>query len=209
MSEQNLQGNDEWLQARLGKVTASRFADVLSKLRNGTESASRKKYKVELVLERLTGESTDSYSNQSMDWGVEQEPYAKIAYMEKYQKPITEYGFVEHKSIKDVGCSPDGGIDKSGGVEIKCPDTTTHIETILGQKTPSKYMAQMQGQMWVMDWEYIDFVSFDPRLPDYLQLFVKRVERDDKYIRNLETEVVLFKAEVLLLEQQLKDHKEL
>jgi putative phage-type endonuclease len=196
------QRTEEWFAARLGKVTASRVADVLAKIKSG-ESASRKNYKMELVVQRLTGKAGESFTNAAMEWGTEQEPFARMAYEAHTGTFVKEEGFVDHPTIEGFGCSPDGIVGE-GLIEIKCPNTANHIETVLENKAPSKYIPQMQCQMACTGAKFCDFVSFDPRLPEDLQLFVVRVERDQEYIDSMEVEVKQFLSEVLDLFNQLK-----
>jgi putative phage-type endonuclease len=196
------QRTEEWFSARLGKVTASRVADVLAKIKSG-ESASRKNYKMELVVQRLTGKAGESFTNAAMEWGTEQEPFARMAYEAHTGTFVKEEGFVDHPTIEGFGCSPDG-IVGDGLIEIKCPNTANHIETVLENKAPSKYIPQMQAQMACTGAKWCDFVSFDPRVPEDLQLFVVRVERDQEYIDSMEVEVKQFLSEVLDLFNQLK-----
>jgi putative phage-type endonuclease len=196
------QRTEEWFAARLGKVTASRVADVLAKIKSG-ESASRKNYKMELVVQRLTGKAGESFTNAAMEWGTEQEPFARMAYEAHTGTFVKEEGFVDHPTIEGFGCSPDGIVGE-GLIEIKCPNTANHIETVLENKAPSKYIPQMQCQMACTGAKWCDFVSFDPRVPDDLQLFVVRVERDQEYIDLMEVEVKQFLSEVLDLFNQLK-----
>jgi len=196
------QRTEEWFSARLGKVTASRVADVLAKIKSG-ESASRKNYKMELVVQRLTGKAGESFTNAAMEWGTEQEPFARMAYEAHTSTFVKEEGFVDHPTIEGFGCSPDG-IVGDGLIEIKCPNTANHIETVLENKAPSKYIPQMQCQMACTGAKWCDFVSFDPRVPEDLQLFVVRVERDQEYIDSMEVEVKQFLSEVLDLFNQLK-----
>ena len=196
------QRTEEWFSARLGKVTASRVADVLAKIKSG-ESASRKNYKMELVVQRLTGKPQESFTNAAMEWGTEQEPFARMAYEAHTGTFVKEEGFVDHPTIEGFGCSPDGLVG-DGLIEIKCPNTANHIETVLENKAPSKYIPQMQAQMACTGAKWCDFVSFDPRVPEDLQLFVVRVERDQEYIDAMEVEVKQFLSEVLDLFNQLK-----
>jgi putative phage-type endonuclease len=196
------QRTEEWFSARLGKVTASRVADVLAKIKSG-ESASRKNYKMELVVQRLTNKQGESFTNAAMEWGTEQEPFARMAYEAHTGTFVKEEGFVDHPTIEGFGCSPDGIVGE-GLIEIKCPNTANHIETVLENKAPSKYIPQMQCQMAVTGAKWCDFVSFDPRVPEDLQLFVVRVERDQEYIDAMEVEVKQFLSEVLDLFNQLK-----
>ena len=196
------QRTEEWFAARLGKVTASRVADVLAKIKSG-ESASRKNYKMELVVQRLTSKAGESFTNAAMEWGTEQEPFARMAYEAHTGTFVKEEGFVDHPTIEGFGCSPDGIVGE-GLIEIKCPNTANHIETVLENKAPSKYIPQMQCQMACTGAKWCDFVSFDPRVPEDLQLFVVRVERDQEYIDSMEVEVKQFLSEVLDLFNQLK-----
>ena len=196
------QRTEEWFAARLGKVTASRVADVLAKIKSG-ESASRKNYKMELVVQRLTNKVEESFTNAAMEWGTEQEPFARMAYEAHTSTFVKEEGFVDHPTIEGFGCSPDGIVGE-GLIEIKCPNTANHIETVLENKAPSKYIPQMQCQMACTGAKWCDFVSFDPRLPEDLQLLVVRVERDQEYIDSMEVEVKQFLSEVLDLFNQLK-----
>ena len=196
------QRTEEWFAARLGKVTASRVADVLAKIKSG-ESASRKNYKMELVVQRLTNKVGESFTNAAMEWGTEQEPFARMAYEAHTGTFVKEEGFVDHPTIEGFGCSPDGIVGE-GLIEIKCPNTANHIETVLENKAPSKYIPQMQAQMVCTGAKWCDFVSFDPRLPEDLQLLVVRVERDQEYIDSMEVEVKQFLSEVLDLFNQLK-----
>ena len=196
------QRTEEWFAARLGKVTASRVADVLAKIKSG-ESASRKNYKMELVVQRLTNKVGESFTNAAMEWGTEQEPFARMAYEAHTGTFVKEEGFVDHPTIEGFGCSPDGIVGE-GLIEIKAPNTANHIETVLENKAPSKYIPQMQAQMACTGAKWCDFVSFDPRVPEDLQLFVVRVERDQEYIDAMEVEVKQFLSEVLDLFNQLK-----
>ncbi len=196
------QRTEEWFAARLGKVTASRVADVLAKIKSG-ESASRKNYKMELVVQLLTGKAGESFTNAAMEWGTEQEPFARMAYEAHTGTFVKEEGFVDHPTIEGFGCSPDGIVGE-GLIEIKCPNTANHIETVLENKAPSKYIPQMQCQMACTGAKWCDFVSFDPRVPEDLQLLVVRVERDQEYIDSMEVEVKQFLSEVLDLFNQLK-----
>jgi putative phage-type endonuclease len=201
------QRTEEWFKARLGKVTASKVADVLAKTKTGV-SASRANYLSDLVVERLTGQQAEFYQNDAMQWGTDTEPQARMAYEAHKKVLVDEEGFIDHPSITNFGCSPDGLIGVDGLIEIKCPNSKTHIETLLSGKAPSKYIPQMQTQMAVTGRQYCDFVSFDPRLPDDLQLFVTRVDRDNEYIAKLEEEVVAFLNEVEETVTKLKGLKD-
>ncbi len=197
------QRTDEWYKARLGKVTASRVADVLAKIKTG-EAAARKNYKIELVMQRITNQPGESFTNAAMEWGTATEPQARMAYEAHTGSFVEEVGFIDHPTIEWFGCSPDGVIGE-GLIEIKCPNTTTHIETVIDEKAPSKYIPQMQCQMAVTGKQFCDFVSFDPRVPEELQLFVVRVDRDQEYIDQMEVEVKQFLSEVEDMVTKLKE----
>ena len=196
------QRSPEWHAARLGKVTASRVADLMARTKSGY-SASRANYMAELVCERLTGTPTERFSNAAMQWGTDQEPAAKAAYSFMMDAEIVEEGFVLHPGIKDFGASPDGLIGADGLVEIKCPNTATHIETLRTDTIDGKYLIQMQSQMACTGRAWCDFVSFDPRLPPEMQLFVKRVHRDHGRIAEIETEIGTFLIELNLTVEDL------
>lgn len=190
-----VQGSDAWHQQRLGRVTASRVADVIAKTKSGY-SASRDNYMAQLICERLTGQKTESFTNAAMAHGVENEPLARSAYENFANVMVEEVGFVQHPKIEMSGASPDGLVGLFGMLEIKCPQSNTAIETLLTDKVPTKYIPQMQWQMACAQRQWCDFVSFDPRLPQELQLFVKRVEFDAPYVAMLEEEVTLFLKEL-------------
>ena len=199
-----IQGSPEWLQLRAGRVTASRVADIIAKTKSGP-SASRTNYMAELVAERLTGRPSEGFSSAAMQWGTQTEPQARDAYAALTGQDVEQVGFVHHPSIPFSGASPDGLIAWDGLVEIKCPNTSTHIDTLLTGKVPSKYITQMMWQMACTGRDWCDFVSFDPRLPEHMQLFVKRVEADPTLIASLEAEVSLFLGEVMATITQLTE----
>ena len=200
-----VQGSDAWFQSRMGKVTASRVADVIAKTKSGY-STSRDNYMAQLVCERLTGTVAESFSNSAMAWGTETEPLARAAYETYLDVLVDEVAMINHPTIEQAGASPDGLVGEIGQLEIKCPNTATHIETLLSQTVPGKYNTQMQWQMACTGREWCDFASFDPRLPKELQLFVKRVPRDNAYITMLEKEVIEF---IIELESKIKKLNEL
>jgi len=195
MIEMMDQGTEEWFTIRIGKVTASRVADVIAKTKTGY-SASRDNYMAQLVCERLTGQKGESFTNAAMQHGTETEPLARAAYEALKDVLVDEVGFVPHPSIIMAGASPDGLVGEDGLIEIKCPNTATHIDTLLSQTVPGKYNTQMQFQMACTGRKWCDFVSFDNRLPEELQLFVMRVPRDEVFIRLIEAEIVQFLAEL-------------
>ena len=190
------QRTDDWFAARLGKVTASSLYKVLAKTKTGY-GADRGNYMTQLVLERVTGTKADSYTNAAMQWGIDQEPFARAAYEAKTGVLVEEVGFVPHPTIEAAGASPDGLVGDDGMVEIKCPDSKTALECWLSENpVEGKYFAQMQWQMRCADRAWCDYVVFDPRMPAKAQLFVTRVMRDDKWLADTEVEVVKFLAEV-------------
>ena len=190
-----VQGSEAWFQSRMGKVTASRVADVIAKTKTGY-SASRDNYMAQLVCERMTNTVAESFTNSAMQWGTETEPLARAAYEAHADVLVDEVAMITHPTIEAAGASPDGLVGDYGQLEIKCPNTATHIDTLLTQTVPGKYITQMQWQMACTGRQWTDFASFDPRLPTELQLFVKRVPRDDAYIQMLEKEVVQFLTEL-------------
>lgn len=189
------QRTEDWFKARAGKVTASRVADIIARTKSGY-SASRDNYMAQLVCERMTGTPAESFTNAAMQWGTEQEPFARAAYESAKDVLVEEVGFIPHPIIQNSGASPDGLVCEFGLVEIKCPNTSTHIQTLLDQKIPEKYNTQMQWQMCCTNRRWCDYVSFDPRMIKGLQLFIKRVEFDHEYVSMLEKEVILFLQEL-------------
>ncbi len=185
------QGSPEWFAARLGKVTASKVSDVVAKTKSGW-GASRANYMAALIAERLTQTPADSFSNAAMQWGTEQEPLARVAYEFFTGRDVEQVGFVDHPSIPMTGASPDGLVGTDGLVEIKCPNTATHIDTLLDGKVPGKYVIQMQWQMACTGRQWCDFVSFDPRMPEEMRLWIQRVDRDGPHIELLEEDVTVF-----------------
>jgi len=198
------QGSTEWFLQRLGKATASRIADVIAKTKSGY-STSRENYRVELALERITGQRQESYTNGAMQWGTDTEPLARAAYEAHTGHIVDEVPMLPHPTIAMSGASPDGLVDKDGQIEVKCPNSATHAKTLLAKKPDGKYVTQMQWQMACTGRAWCDFVSFDPRFPEHLQLCVIRVERDDEMIAELEREVTSFLAEVEQMVQQLNE----
>ena len=160
------------------------------------------------LAERLTGKAQESFTTKQMQWGTDSEPLARAAYEAETGAMVEEVGLIDHPSIAMAGASPDGLVGDDGQIECKCPDTNTHIETILADAVPSRYVPQIQWQMACTGRAWCDFVSFDPRMPVEQQLFIKRVQRDDKYItETLEPEVSRFLAEVEQTTEQLLNWK--
>ena len=197
------QGTDEWHEMRRGVITASRFKDVMSKGRGDYPSKTRKSYMLELAAESLTGQVEHFEPNKYMKWGTEKEPEAKSMYELITDNEVAEVAFIKHDTL-NCGVSPDGLIDTNGGLEIKCPKTTTQIETFLSGKMPSQHKAQVQGCLWVTEREWWDFVSFDPRIVGESSFFTVRVERDEDYIANLAEQISLFDSELQSLINKLK-----
>lgn len=190
-----IQGSPEWHAARAGRVTASRISDLTAKTKTGW-GASRANYLAELVAERLTGTVAEGFSNAAMKWGTEMEPEARSAYQFMRDAEVEPVGFVIHPSIEMSGASPDGLIGTDGLIEVKCPNTATHIETLLSEEIPEKYIKQMQWQMRCIGRAWCDFVSYDPRLPARMQLFVSRVNADPAMQAEIEAHVSAFLLEV-------------
>lgn len=198
------QGSIEWLQARAGKVTASRMGDVMAKIKTG-EAAARRDYKAQLVAEILTGRPQESgFVNAEMQWGTENEPFARAAYELAKGVMVDTVGLVLHPTIERAAASPDG-IVGDGLIEAKCPKTATHLQYLLAGVAPAQYQPQMLFQMACTEAAWCDFVSFDPRLPENLQLFVVRFERDDQRIAEMEGEVIILLREIDALVAKLKD----
>jgi putative phage-type endonuclease len=189
------QGTEAWHQLRMGKVTASRVADLLAKTKTGP-SASRGNYLIELALQRVTKTIEESYTNAAMEWGTQTEPQARVAYEVKTGNFVDQVAFIDHPTIAGFGCSPDGIVDVDGLIEIKCPNSATHWSYIKANEPPNKYFIQMQAQMAVTGAKWCDFVSFDPRMPERSQLLVVRVMRDPEYILTMEAEIIQFLKEV-------------
>jgi putative phage-type endonuclease len=159
-------------------------------------SASRANYASQLICERLTGCVAPSFTNAAMIHGTETEPEARRAYEFYIDRDVVQVGFIPHSSIEMAGASPDGLIGDDGLLELKCPNSATHIETLLGGVIPDKYVKQMQFQMACTGRQWCDFASYDNRLPERMRLFVKRVDRDEELIGEIETAVRGFLAEI-------------
>lgn len=186
----------EWFADRCGKVTASRIVDVTARKRNGEPTIARENYLAEIIAEQLTGDTYEHFVSKPMEWGIEQEPEARSRYEVVRSTFVDEVGFVQHPTIEMAGASPDGLVGDDGLIEIKCPNTATHIKTLIRGEADPQYLPQMQWQMACTGRAWCDFVSFDPRLPDRHQVFIKRVERNDEYISQIEKEVQRFLSEV-------------
>lgn len=198
-----VQGTPEWLAARAGIATASCFADILAKGRGGEESTSRRNLRAKLVVERLAGRSVATFTSAAMQQGTEREPLARAAYESRASVFVDTVGLLRHDEV-EAAASPDGLIGDDGGVEIKCPELSAHLEYLRAAGAPSKYVPQIQGCMWISGRAYWDFVSFNPDFPEHLQLVVRRVVRDDKYIAQLEFMVRAFMDEVRAEEAEVR-----
>ena len=189
------QGTEEWKMARLGHVSASNLDAVMAKVKTG-EAKTRLDYKIRVATEQITNAIQDSYSNQYMEWGIEQEPFARMAYEACTESFVEKTGFWKHPDIKWFGCSPDGLVGDDGLIEIKCPKSTTHVKYLLDNKLPDDYYWQVHGQMLVTGRKWVDFISFDPRMPEHKQLFIIRVNRDEEIMAQLKVAVIGFLGEV-------------
>ncbi len=197
------QRDGDWLQARVGCATASRFRDVIATLKKGGYAACRQDYLVEIAVERLTGSAAGGFVSAAMNWGVEQEPAARLLYSQHFDVEVAEIGFCRPATLM-AGASPDGLVDWDGLIEIKCPfNSAVHVLTWM-EGMPAEHMAQVQGQLWITGRQWCDFVSFDPRMPEELQLYVQRVPRDEADISKLEHEIRIFLADVDAMVASLK-----
>jgi hypothetical protein len=208
------QRSAEWFAARLGLCSASRFKHALARLKpkkdetKGAPAQARIDYAIELVTERLTGQPTPHFTTAAMQWGIDQEPGARIELEFKLGVEVRETGFHRHPSLM-CGASPDGLIGSDSDpnasvVEFKCPSSIVHAETWL-YGMPHEHRAQVQGQLWITGRKRALFCSYDPRFPKSHQLYIEHVERDDVFIANLDLEVRQFLAEVDDLERQLRE----
>ncbi len=193
------QGSADWLRLRAGCATASCFADIIALGKTGKPLKGRDDYLMRLVVERITGEPTESASSYAMSWGTDAEPFARAEYQLVTGNIVTEVGFIKHPTHKWVGASSDGRVGTVGGVEIKCPhNSAVHLQT-WADGMPDHHMPQIQGQMWILGLEWTDFCSYDPRMQnggEHLKLYRQRVLRDQAYIDDLEKKVLTFLAEV-------------
>jgi len=198
------QRSDEWFAQRLGRVTASKVKDVMAKGRNGAPSATRQNYMMQLLCERLTGKREEGFTSAAMQRGTDLEPIARSAY-EFYAGVMTvETGLILHPEIEGFGASPDSLVGANGLVEIKIPNTATHIYTMQSGKHDPQYEWQMLAQMACSGREWVDFVSFDDRLPEELQYVCFRYHRDEARIREMEAEVKAFLDELAALEADMR-----
>ncbi len=191
------QKSDEWRKIRCGKIGASDMSAVLAK----GQGKTRKTLMLRVLAERLSGIPQDTFCNDAMDWGTEHEPFARNMYEMETSSSVRQVGFVELEEL--AGCSPDGLVDEDGLLEIKCPNTSTHLSYILANKMPSAYVIQVQSQIWVTGRKWCDFVSYDPRVP-CKAFWMIRVERDMKKIIEIQDAVMLFNEELKELEERIR-----
>lgn len=202
------QRSSEWFKERWGRATASRFGDIMAKGRAGQKLSGWKNYLAELVIERLTEPPTedDGYKSPAMEWGITYEPTAILEYELRTGNQVGNAFFEKHPTL-EAGASPDGYVGDDGLVEIKCPNSATHLETLRTREVPKQYYAQVQGQLWITGRKWCDFISYDPRFTQNAQLFITRVERDEDYIEELEEEIIEFLQEVEAETNQVKEFK--
>lgn len=207
------QGTDAWKLARTGKITASRIKDVLAFTKSGSESASRRDYRMQIVCEWLTGVPQDDvYQNEAMTWGINHEEEARECYMANTGFQVLTTGLVDHLSMESCAASPDGlvlpgqfELEPEGLLEIKCPKTATHIGWLEAGVVPPEHVPQMTWQLACCPWAgWNDFFSYDPRLPKNIQKFMVRLERDDAAIKSLEVDVAKFLHECVELKKKIE-----
>ena len=202
------QGSPEWMALRIGKIGGSRVADVLTEGRSGAESLTKRKYKNELIRERLTGRKLDTYKTPAMQRGIDLEPMARAWYEVKYNIFVDQVAIVLHPTIDGGQCSPDGIVEATNSlIEIKIPNPENHLDNILtGGKQLEQYYDQVQWQLACMpEKEFCDLLSYDPEMPDHLQGFVKRIYRDDEYIQTMQNAVIAFLSEIETIVNNLKE----
>jgi hypothetical protein len=190
------QNSAEWVWARTGRITASCIVDMMATLKRGGEAAARRDYRAQLVAERLTGRAEDHYVSKEMQFGAEQEPFARTAYEIKTENIVDQVGFIFHPRLDFTGASPDGLIGQDGGLELKCPKTTTHLAYMIAGTVPKEYRDQLLWNMACAEREWWDFVSYDSRLPEKLRIFIVRMPRDEARIGEIEREVIKLNSEI-------------
>lgn len=195
MTQDLIQGSEEWRLARAGLATASRFADIMATVKTG-EAASRRNYRTDLVVERLTGRPLESFQSAAMKQGTEREPLARVAFEAETGLTVRQVGLFKHPTM-DAGASPDGLLlDDREGLELKCPERSAHLRYLQQEGVPPEYEWQVQGQCWICHLDAVYFVSYQPDFPEHLQLIVRRIQRNDEAIKRLATEVQRFLDEV-------------
>lgn len=198
------QQGDAWIKNRVGRITGSRIADVISVLtrasgakKAGDPSAKRDAYKLELIAERLTGRAKDHYVSPAMEHGTDTEDDARLYYERALGVMVAPVGFVLHPKYDFTGASPDALVDEDGILEIKCPETTTHLEYVMAGEVPEQYIPQIQWELACTGRKWADFVSYDPRIEEpKLRFFYRRIERNDALIEQYTQAVLKLQAEI-------------
>lgn len=199
MSEQR---TEQWYTDRLGHATGSRASDILA----GKDTMARRGYLTQIVTERLTGRQQDGYINADMQRGIDIEPVARAAYQAS-RELVDEVGFVRHPTIQWFGASPDGLVRDDGLIELKCPRSTTHLDYLQSGKPPAKYVPQMLAQLSCTGRKWVDFVSFDDRFPEHLQLYVARFQPTQEIIEQFEQKVIEFLKEAEQLMEKMNANR--
>ena len=199
MSEQR---TEQWYADRLGHATGSRASDILA----GKDTQARRGYLTQIVTERLTNRQQDGYINADMQRGIDIEPIARAAYQAS-RELVDEVGFVRHPTIQWFGASPDGLVGDDGLIELKCPRSTTHLDYWQSGKPPAKYVPQMLAQLSCTRRKWVDFVSFDDRFPEHLQLYVARFQPTEEIIEQFEQKVIEFLKEAEILMEKMNANR--
>ena len=196
-----LQRSDDWYAERCGKVTASRVKDLNAKPSKGKALNA---LGLTILAERLTGVQKETPTNFYMQWGIDNEPHAIAAYENETGFFVNGTGLIDHPFIEMFGASPDGLVGENGQIEVKCPDTTTHLNTLLTKEVPEEYIPQITSQLACTRREWCDFVSYDPRLEPELQIIIIRVFAKDLNIEGLERDVRAFNRAIEEAKASLK-----
>lgn len=189
------QGTEEWRLQKAGKASASRIWEIAARTKAG-RGASYYNYMSDLLCERVTGRPLDRYVTAAMLEGTAREPDARAAYEFERGVEVQQVGFIEHPTIPMSGASPDGLVGDDGMIEIKSPQLSAHIDTLLSETIPDKYVKQMTWQLAVTGRQWVDYVSYNSDLPEHMQLWIKRLHRDDAAIKALEEQVQEFLHEL-------------
>jgi putative phage-type endonuclease len=198
------QGSQEWFELRYGWITASMFKAVISKGKGQAKSKTRLTYMYQVAAEAVSELRQETFTNEYMEWGTETEPKAREMYEFVSGNKVDEVSFIKLGGDRKIGCSPDGIIGEDGMIEIKCPKTTTQVETYLNGKMPSVHKAQVQGQLWVSGRSWCDFVSFDPRINGDASFFCERIQRDEDYINDLKEKCFEFEKDLIEVINKLR-----
>ena len=198
------QGTPEWFDAKRGKASASHIVDIMAKGKSGKSSGTRRQYMAKLLIERLTGETEETYTNAAMQNGIDQEPFARATYEAEYGVDVVQVGFIESQILPNFGASPDGLVSDDGGIEIKCPSHGVHLEYLRSRVVPRDYLLQMHGGMMCTDRVWWDWVSYDKAFPAHLRMLIIRVDRDDDLCVEISKEVRVFNTELDLLEKEMR-----